>query len=546
MEFNLADLFECVADHVPDREALVCDETRLTYRELDARATRLAHGLTGLGVAASDHVGLFMYNCAEYVEAMLACFKLRAVPVNINYRYVEDELAYLYQDAGMVALLHHRELRDPVDALRKRPFSPRLIIEVGSAYKDVVESGSAVLDFGPRSGDDHYLLYTGGTTGFPKGVVWRQEDMFFASMGGGNAGGPPLTRPEDIGPTALVNRRQRLNPFLPPDDLGPEVFATLSLGPLVHASGQWSAFGALLSGGKLVLYTPRTMDMAAVLELVEREQVTTLNLVGDASARPLVEELEAHPGVYATSSLRLLGSGGSILTAEVKDRLLAALPTVLAITEAIGSSESPVQGIALAVRGAGPSTSLKFAARDVTMVVDDELRPVPPGSGIVGRLATRGRVPIGYHGDPEKSARTFVEIDGVRWSLPGDMATIDADGTIRLLGRGSLCINTGGEKVYPEEVEAVLKAHSAVIDALVVGAPDARWGQRVVAVIEPASTAEPPSLDDIRAWCRSRLAGYKAPRSLYLVDEVRRSPAGKADYAWARSLVTAATPSRPG
>jgi 3-oxocholest-4-en-26-oate---CoA ligase len=542
MEFNLADLFECVADHVPDREALVCEEKRLTYGALDARATRLAHGLMGLGVARGDHVGLFMYNCAEYVEAMLACYKLRAVPVNVNYRYVEDELAYLYQDAGMVALVHQSELRPPVDALRDQPFSPRVIIEVDGpgpiSYEDVVESGSAVRDFGPRSGDDHYLLYTGGTTGFPKGVVWRQEDMFFASMGGGNAGGPPLSRPEDIGPTVLVNRRQRLNPFLPPDDPGPEVFATLSLGPLIHASGQWSAFGALLSGGKLVLYAPRTMNMAAVLELVEREQVTTLNLVGDASARPLVEELEAHPGRYDTSSLKLLGSGGSILTAEVKDRLLAALPTVLAITEAIGSSESPVQGIALAVRGAGPSTSLKFAARDVTMVVDDELRPVAPGSGVVGRLATRGRVPIGYHGDPEKSARTFVEIDGVRWSLPGDMATIDAGGTIHLLGRGSLCINTGGEKVYPEEVEAVLKSHPAVVDALVVGAPDARWGQRVVAVIEPASAAEPPSLDDLRAWCRPRLAGYKAPRSLHLVDEVQRSAAGKADYAWARSLVT--------
>ena len=537
MEFNLADLFECVADHVPEREALVCEKTRLTYRTLDERSTRLAHGLIGLGVAPGDHVGLFLYNCAEYVETMLACFKLRAVPVNINYRYLEEELAYLFQDAGLTALVHHRELGGPVEALRDRPFSPRHIIEIGSAYEDLVDVGLPVRDFGPRSGDDHYLLYTGGTTGFPKGVIWRQEDMFFASMGGGNAGGPPLERPEDIGPTVLVNRRQRLNPFLPPDDPGPEVFATLSLGPLIHASGQWSAFGALLSGGKLVLYAPHNMHMATVLELVEQERVTTLNMVGDASARPLVEELEAHPGVYDTSSIRLLGSGGSILTAEVKDRLLAAMPTVLAITEAIGSSESPVQGIALAVRGAGPSTSMKFAARDVTMVVDEELRPVVPGSGVVGRLATRGRVPIGYHGDPEKSARTFVEIDGVRWSLPGDMATIDADGTIRLLGRGSLCINTGGEKVYPDEVEAVLKSHPAVSDALVVGAPDPRWGEQVVAVIEPSASAEPPSLDDVRSWCRTRLAGYKAPRSLYLVDEVRRSPSGKADYAWARSLV---------
>jgi acyl-CoA synthetase (AMP-forming)/AMP-acid ligase II len=536
MEFNLADLFECVTDHVADREAVVAGDRRLTYRELDERGTRLAHSLASAGIGAGDRVGLYLYTGAEYLETMLACFKIRAVPANINYRYVEDELAYLMADAGLRGLVYSPDLRARVDACREKAAFPALAVEVGPGYEDLVQAGSAARDFGPRSADDHYLLYTGGTTGLPKGVVWRQEDMFFATMGGGNPGGPPLTRPEDIGPTVLVNRRQRLNPLLPPDDPGPEVFSTMALGPLVHGAGQWSAWGALLSGGRVVLYLPHTMDMAVVLRLIEEESLTTLNLVGDATARPLADELAANPGKYHTSSLRLLGSGGSILSADVKERLFTALPTVLGVMEAIGSSESPVQGVALA-RPGETQTSLKFAARPETMVVDDDLRPIEPGSGQVGRLATRGRVPLGYHGDPEKSARTFVEIDGQRWALPGDMATIDADGTIHLLGRGSLCINTGGEKVYPEEVEAVLKAHPALVDAVVVGVPDDRWGQRVAAVAQ-AEEGQAPTLQELQDWCRTRLAGYKIPRSLHLVDEVQRSPAGKADYAWAKATAT--------
>jgi acyl-CoA synthetase (AMP-forming)/AMP-acid ligase II len=280
------------------------------------------------------------------------------------------------------------------------------------------------------------------------------------------------------------------------------------------------------------------MDMRCVLELVETERVTMLTIVGDTSGRPLVETLEARPDTFDTSSLRLLGSGGSILTAAIKDRLLAALPSVLAISEAVGSSEAPVQATAVAIKGK-PASSLSFAARDVTIVVSEDLRPVKPGSGEIGRLATRGRGPIGYHKDPARTARTFVEIDGVRWSLPGDMATVEADGTIRLLGRGSMCINTGGEKVYPEEVEAVIKSHPLVADAVVVGADDPEWGQRVVCIVQ-ATPEGPPALEDLRTHCRARLAGYKAPRALYLVDEVRRSAAGKPDYRWASGVVEAA------
>jgi acyl-CoA synthetase (AMP-forming)/AMP-acid ligase II len=277
--------------------------------------------------------------------------------------------------------------------------------------------------------------------------------------------------------------------------------------------------------------------MERVLDLLERERVNACNLVGDASARPMLDALSADPERWDLSALRLLGSGGSIMSGDVKDGLMAALPSVLAIVEGIGSSESPAQAVAVTTRSGVPSASLTFAAKAETIVVDENLRPVLPGSGVVGRLATRGRVPIGYYKDPERSARTFLEIDGARWSLPGDMATIDVDGTVHLLGRGSLCINTGGEKVYPEEVEAVLKVHPAVADAVVLGAPDQRFGQRVVAIVSVTAGHAAPDLETLQAHCRDRLAGYKAPRALHVVDEIARTPTGKADYEWARHVV---------
>jgi acyl-CoA synthetase (AMP-forming)/AMP-acid ligase II len=287
-----------------------------------------------------------------------------------------------------------------------------------------------------------------------------------------------------------------------------------------------------------VLYGEPHVEMELVLDLLEREHVNACNLVGDTSARPMLQALADHPGRWDLSELRLLGSGGSILSGDVKDALMDAIPSVRAIVEGIGSSESPAQAVALTTRGGAPSASLTFAPKADTMVVDEEtLRPIEPGRGVVGRLATRGRVPIGYHKDPERSARTFVQIDGERWSLPGDMATVDTDGTIHLLGRGALCINTGGEKVYPEEVEAVLKHHPAVGDAVVVGTPDDRLGQRVAAVIATADGVAAPDLESLQTHCRAHLAGYKVPRVLRVVGEIPRSPAGKADYAWARGVI---------
>ena len=536
MDFNIADLFECVVDHVADREALVCGDRRLTYRELDERSTRLAHGLVGLGMGPGDHVGLDLRNRVESVEAMLACFKARAVPVNVNWRYVADELTHLFAHADLRGVVHEADLRDAVTEAASRVDGVRFLFDVGAAYDELVDGGSADRDFGPRSGDDRYVLATGGTTGLPKAVVWRQEDIFFAVLGGGNPGGPPIATPEEIGPAVLANRALRLGPFLPPDDPGPDQFVQLALGPLMHASGNWSTLGTLLGGGRVVLHPDAHVDPRLVLELVEREGVVSLNLVGDASALPILEVLDAEPGTFDTSTVRLMGSGGAMLAADVKARLLDAFPGVLAITEAIGASEAPVQGISVTLRDGVPDPSLRFPTRlEATAVLDDDLQPVAAGSGQVGRLATRGRVPLGYHNDPDRSAATFVEIDGVRWSLPGDMATVEADGSIRLLGRGASCINTGGEKVDPEEVEAVLKLHPAVADAVVVGVPDERWGHRVAAVVQPAPTAtdQPPTLDDLQDHCRAHLAGYKVPRVLHLVDEVVRSPAGKPDHAWA-------------
>jgi 3-oxocholest-4-en-26-oate---CoA ligase len=552
MEFNFADCFEVVADTVPDRTAVVSGDRRLTYAVFDERSTRFAHVLAAAGVGIGEHVGLYIHNQVEHLEAMLGCYKRRAVPINVNYRYGTEELAYLFADSEAVALAYGTEYRDIVEGLRPRLTNVRVFIEVGGdgggdRHDDVLEYESALgaalttRAFAPRSADDHYVLYTGGTTGMPKGVVWRQEDMFFATLGGGNPGGTPVDHPAAIADTVLVNKSQRLRPFLRPGDPEPEQFVVLALGPLMHASGQWSALGTLLAGGTVVIYTERSIDMARVLTLVERERVVMLTLVGDASARPLLDEIEADPSRYDTSSLQLLGSGGAILSSDVKQRLLAAIPSVIAITEAIGSSESPVQAVAVARRDGAASPTLRFDARETTMVVDDDLRPITPGSGEVGRLATRGRVPIGYYRDAEKTARTFVEIDGARWALPGDMATVDADGSIRLLGRGSMCINTGGEKVYPEEVEAVVKTAPGISDAIVVGAPDERFGQRVVVIAAASNAGAVPTIDELREHCRPNLAGYKLPRALVLVDHVERSAAGKPDYRWAAEIARSRT-----
>ena len=545
MEFNLADLFECVAAQIPDREAVVWRDTRLRFHQIDERANRLAHGLEAMGVGVGDHVGVFMYSRPEYLETMVAAYKIRAVPINVNYRYVAEELTYLFDNAELRALVLEASFAPVVASIRDQlPLLDHVIVvNDGSdgadalpeafAYEDLLAGHSPLAGFGPRSADDAYIAYTGGTTGKPKGVIWRHEDIFFATMTPGVA----VSRPEDVASNAVAPIHPRLLSLAEMGVAVPDTFVSYALGPLMHVSGHWSAWGALLSGGRAVLHPSRQMDAETVLEVVESEKVTMLTIVGDSMGRPIVEAIEADPVGHDTTSVLMLGSGGSIMSGDVKDRLLDGFPSAMVITEAIGSTESPAQAISLTVRGQGAAQALLFNADERTTVFDDDLRSVAAGSGLVGRLATKGRVPVGYYHDSEKSASTFVTVDGVRWVLPGDMATIEADGTIRLLGRGSMCINTGGEKVYPEEVEAVLKTHPKIVDAVVVGVPDPRFGERVAAVVQPTSGSPAPSLEEVQAHCRLHLAGHKVPRQQSIVTLVPRSPSGKPDYPWAKEVV---------
>ena len=506
MPFNLADLFEIVVDTVPDRLALVAGDVRLTYADLDERANRVAHHLLRTG-ARGRWVGIDSWNRAEWFEAMLGCFKARAVPININYRYGHDELRHILDDADVQLVLTEPDFAPTIESLR------RDVLVIGDAYEAALAASSPSREgLPPRSSDDLYVLYTGGTTGFPKGVLWRQEDIFFAAMGGGGFGQPPIKTPEE-----LAGR------------IGPPEGIAMVLPPMMHGGAQWMSFITFFGGGTVVLWTEHHFDADEVWRIVERERANSVMVVGDAMARPLAESLDG--ATHDTSSVFVIGSGGAILSAAVKEQLRAHLPNAL-IIDSFGASETGAGGSVL--EGDKP----RFQMGEFMTVLDDDLKPVPPGSGVVGRLARRGHIPLGYHKDETKTAATFVTAaDGERWVIPGDFATVEDDGAITLLGRGSMCINTGGEKVFPEEVEAVLKEHPDVYDAVVVGIPDERFVERVAAVVHPRPGSA-PTLDALAEHCRSRLAAYKAPRHLVLVDEVRRTPAAKPDYGWAREVAT--------
>jgi len=524
VEFNLADLFESVVDTVPEREALVCGGTRLTFAELDARANRLAHHLAGAGVGPGDHVGVQLYNGPEYVETLLGCLKLRAVPVNINYRYVADELAYLYRDADLVALVFDGEFAARAAAARTDAL--RHLVVVGGetdgavSYPDALAQASPERGFGPRSADDHYIIYTGGTTGMPKGVLWRHEDLFFAGMGGGDPTGEPVKTPAELAERVAASYPLVMFP----------------VAPLMHGAAQLATFIGFWGGRKVVLV--RRFDAEEVVRAIAAEKVNAANIVGDAMARPIVDALAGPLAGTDTSSLFAISSAGAILSASVKERLRELLPNTL-LLDNFGASESGFNGTGVA--GSSPEAGLRFTVNERTSVLDEQLRPVVPGSGAVGRVAQRGHVPLGYYKDPEKTAQVFVEIDGERWVLLGDLAKVESDGTVHVLGRGAVCINTGGEKVFPEEVEAVLKAHPAVFDAVVAGVPDERYGERVTAVVQLRAAAPAPAGAELDAHCRERLSGYKVPRGYVVVEEVRRSPSGKPDYRWARETARSAT-----
>jgi fatty-acyl-CoA synthase len=522
MEFNLADLFEIVADAAPDRLALVAGDRRLTYRELDERANRVAHYLRDVGVLPGQHVGIYAFNRAEWMESMWGCYKARAVPINVNYRYVVEELRYLFDNADLVALIYEAEFGPHVASVI--PGLPKLehLLQIDDetstqteglgavAYEHALASAASTRDgLGPRSPDDLYILYTGGTTGMPKGVMWRAEDIFFAAMGGGNYGGPGIAKPEQIA-----------------DNLAATPGVSLALAPLMHGNAQWTTSIALFGGNTTVLNTSRRFDAAEIWDLVERESVSVVSLVGDAMARPLVDAFATRP---VPRSLFAIVSGGAILSPAIKAELNERAPNVV-VVDAFGASETGANG-AVDITEKGP----RFRMNEWTTVITEDGAVAPVGD--IGLLARRGHVPVGYYKDEEKTAATFVEMHGVRWAIPGDRAVIEDDGTITVLGRGSQCINTGGEKVFPEEVEAVLKSHPDVFDAIVVGVPDERWGESVAAVVAPR-TGHEVTLEPLAKHCRTALAGYKVPRHLIAVEQVERTPAGKPNYRWAKRVAS--------
>ncbi|MGC9960883.1 MAG: acyl-CoA synthetase [Acidimicrobiales bacterium] len=544
VEFNLADLFEYAVDVFSEREYLVANGVRRTYAEMEARANQLAHHLVSEGVGPGDHVGIYAYNRVEWVETLWAVFKLRAVWININYRYVEDELRYLFASSDVAVMVVERRFLPLVAACRDSLPLLRHVLVVedsgpgnagpGNAgpgdsaglgelrvcgFEAALDGCSADRDFGPRSADDRYILFTGGTTGLPKGVVWRHEDVLFA-LGGGI---DPLTNIRIEHPADLARKAVADNfaiTFLP-------------IAPLMHGATQWGVMGQSFKGNRVVLV--EHFDPAEVWRLVGELGVNLLMMTGDAMARPLIEEYEARAVAgdpYDTSSLFGLSSTAAVFSPDVKEAFFRHFPN-LVMTDAIGSSESGANGIAIlrpgetAMRG-GPTVT---AVRD-SVVLGGDLKPMAPGTGEIGRLARSGNIPLGYHKDPAKTAEVFIDVDGVRYVMTGDLALLEPDGGISLLGRGSVSINTGGEKVFPEEVEAAVKSHPDVYDVTVVGVPDARWGQRVAAVVQARQGCR-PALESIQEHCRARIAGYKIPRQVHLVDELVRSPAGKPDYRWA-------------
>jgi acyl-CoA synthetase (AMP-forming)/AMP-acid ligase II len=529
-EFNLADLFEAAVDAFGDREYLVADGRRRTYAEMEERANRLAHHLQAQGIGPGDHVGIYSYNSIEWVETAWAVFKLRAVWININYRYVEEELRYLFTNADLKALVHQREFSGNVATLL--PELPDLrhviVIEDGTDdpdpvegavhFEDAMAAGSPARDFGPRSGKDLYILYTGGTTGMPKGVVWQHEDVFYA-LGGGT---DPIANTRMQHPSELLEKGRN------------GVITHLPVAPLMHGATQWAVMGQSFVGSKIVLMAKFEPD--AVWRLIGDEKVNSLMITGDAMGKPLVEALDKPGADYDFSSLFALVSTAALFSAPVKDQFFEHFPDLF-ITDAVGSSESGNNGLTQITKG---NTAMKSGptvhALGKTVVFDEHLQPVEPGSGVIGKIARSGDIPVGYYNDPVKTAEVFFEVKGTRYVMPGDFATVEEDGSITLLGRGSIVINSGGEKIFPEEVESAVRSHPDVMDAIVVGAPDERWGQTVAAIVQPRP-GRTPTLESVQEHCRSHIAGYKLPRLLHQVELIQRSPSGKPDYRWAGDIV---------
>jgi fatty-acyl-CoA synthase len=519
--WNYADIWERVAERIPDAQALVQGDRRSTWAELDRRADGLAKTFLDAGVDRQDKVAMYLYNCPEYLEAMYGAFKAGLVPVNTNYRYEEDELAYLWDNSDSVAVAFHGQFAEKVDSVRpKVPVRIWLWVDDGSGpcpdwaipFEDAASAANdRVAPPWGRSGDDLNFLYTGGTTGMPKGVMWKQDSLIRATLGAVN---PSIRdREADI---AIIDESVS----------GPGLVQVPAC-PLMHGTGQFTSLIFLSQGGSCVLLEGRKFDVEELLDTIEREKVNSIAIVGDAFAKPMLEALRAHPGRWDISSLLAITSSGVMFSEEVKQGLLEQHPFMM-LVDAFSSSEAI--GLGQSVSGSGNTAqTAKFVLGENAKVVDEDGKEIEAGSGQIGKVAVKGFTPVGYYKDEEKSKATFIEIDGETFSIPGDFAQVEADGSLTLLGRGSQCINTAGEKVFPEEVEEVLKRHLAVHDAVVVGLPDDKWGQSVNAVVElwPGSSFDEATLID---HVKANLAGFKAPKRVVTIDTIGRAPNGKVDY----------------
>lgn len=522
--WNFATAFEEIAARLPDAPAQEHGDLVHSWRDFDRRADAVARALLERGVGHQDKVAQYLYNCPQYLESIFAAFKIGLVPVNTNYRYTDDELVYLWDNADAVAVVFHGSFGDTIERIRHRVPRVRTWLWVDDRssacphwaldYETIATStmGDRSTTTAPwgRSGDDLLLLYTGGTTGMPKGVMWRQEDLFLTLDGTNKKRLPPS--PE---PGALEDRTQRPGP------------RNVPAAPLMHGTGLFNALSNLMVAGCIITLVGRKFDPVELLDTIEMRKANSMSIVGDAFAKPILRTLDEEPDRWDISSLRVIVSSGVMFAADTKAGLLRHNPRLI-LVDALGSSEAI--GMAQNTTSAdGESRTASFVLGPNTRVLSEDGREIPPGSDEIGRVALRGNTPIGYYKDPAKSAQTFQVIDGVRWSIPGDWARVDADGTVHLLGRGSQCINTGGEKVYPEEVEEVLKMHQAVADAAVVGLPDDRFGQSVAALVEflPGRRADDA---DLIAHTRRHLAAYKAPRHVVIVESLARANNGKLDY----------------
>ena len=525
--FHLADLFETVARTVPERLAVVGENDRLTFAELNDRCDRLAAGLAMHGVGRGDSVGLYLYNGPAYLEAFIAACKLGAVPYNVNYRYRADELRYLFANADSAAIVHGAEFSPIMREVRGVVPTLKVTVAVDDgSIEDTTGSVpyAALLAHEPggpweRDEEDYLLCYTGGTTGMPKGVMWPHRAFVFACAGGAGYFNPhgPIATPQDIESRARDGYPLKLFP----------------LAPLMHMAAMWAVWSALLNGLGIVLDEGRVFDAERALDIAEREQANLIQFVGDAMATPLRDALRANPGRWNLAHVVNFGSGGAVFSQHLKDDLKALVPTAN-ITDGLGSSETGMSGLA---EKSDEGVMRLPANAQQQIIVDGRLGVV----GETGLIARTGNTPIGYYNDPVTTAATFVTIDGTLWAVSGDAGRLDPDSMITVFGRGSTCINTGGEKVFPEEVEEVLRTHPAIFDAVVAGQPDERWGERVIAVVAPRPAAAVPDYAEVKAYLSDKLAGYKVPKALVWVDEVKRSPAGKQDYRWAKDMVANAS-----